>query len=258
MKIDSRFLAAGGIAACGLLVALFAAPTMAADPDALWKIVHGLCTPDEAATHNPAPCLAVDLDKGYAVLKDRNGATQLLVIPTTRVTGIESPAVLAPASPNYWQSAWQARKLVEKLAHQTIPRDDLALAVNSVDGRSQDQLHIHVDCLRPGVRDALRRGEAQIGPQWSDFDTELAGHRYRVMRLNGAELGQRNPFKLLADDPAARTDMGLETLVVAGMTFADGAPGFVLLSDRADPAANDPGSGETLLDHDCKILNPAG
>jgi CDP-diacylglycerol pyrophosphatase len=181
------------------------------------------------------------------------------VIPSTRVTGIESPALLDPAAPNYWADAWQARHDVEQFAHREIPREDLALAVNSVYGRSQDQLHIHVDCIRADVRDALDTVMDRIGPKWATLDISLAGHRYRAMRIAGEDLGDANPFKLLADgDAMARADMGVETLVVAGAVFADGSPGFILLSDRADPSTHDPASGESLMDHGCQVLRPAG
>ncbi len=80
----------------GLLsLAALAAPAHAADPSALWKIVHGRCVPDEQAHNDPAPCTAVDLAGGDAVLKDIVGATQFLLIPTQRTSGIESPAILA-------------------------------------------------------------------------------------------------------------------------------------------------------------------
>ena len=237
----------------------FALPACAADPDALWDIVGGQCAPNQQAKHDPAPCVSVDLAGGYAVLKDESGATQVLVIPTTRITGIESPALLEPASPNYWADAWQARHDVETFAHREIPREDLALAVNSIYGRSQDQLHIHVDCIRPDVRDALDTAMDRIGPKWAPLDVSLAGHRYRAMRLSGEDLADRNPFKLLADaDPMARAEMGLETLVVAGAVFEDGSPGFILLSDRFDPSMHDAASGESLLDHGCQVLRPAG
>ncbi|MGH6972693.1 MAG: CDP-diacylglycerol diphosphatase, partial [Caulobacteraceae bacterium] len=81
------------------------------------------------------------------------------------------------------------------------------------------------------------------------------GRRYMAMRLEGDDLGARNPFKLLAEgQPAARKDMGLETLVAVPTTFENGRPGFILLSDRANLAAGDYGSGEVLQDHTCKVL----
>lgn len=244
--------------AAALGVAALAAPlTACADPNVLWKIVHTECAPNEAAKGDPSPCLAVDLRAGDAVLKDRNGATQVLVIPTAKVTGIEDPAILAPAAPNYWADAWTARRYVQALAGQVIPRDKLSLAVNSMYGRSQNQLHIHVDCIRADVRDALRASLASVGPSWAPIDLGLhvTGH-YEAMRLTGEELGERNPFKLLAGgDPTARADMGLETLLVAPVSFPDGSPGFVLLADRAAPG--DAGSAEELQDHACKVLQAA-
>ena len=240
-------------------LALYALPAFAADPDALWQIVNGQCAPNQQANHDPAPCLSVDLAAGYAVLKDLNGATQVLVIPTAPVTGIESPALLDPASPNYFEDAWKARAEVEKLAHRAIPREDIALAVNSIYARSQEQLHIHVDCIRPEVRDALGAALERIGPKWARLDVALSGHRYRAMRIDGEDLDGHDPFKLLAEgDLMARADMAEQTLVVVGVDFPDGAPGFVLLSDRADISTHDPAAGEALMDHGCKVLKPMG
>jgi CDP-diacylglycerol pyrophosphatase len=246
------------LAAC---LTLFArpSPTFAADPDALWNLVGGQCAPNQQAKHDPSQCLSVDLAAGYAVLKDENGQTQVLVIPTIRITGIESPLLLGDGTPNYWADAWNARHEVEQLAHREIPREDVALAVNSVYARSQDQLHIHVDCIRPDVRDSLNTVVERIGPKWAPLDVSLAGHRYRAMRIAGEDLGDHDPFKLLAEgEPVARAEMAVETLVVAGAVFEDGSPGFIVLSDRADISSHDPAAGESLLDHDCHVLRPAG
>jgi CDP-diacylglycerol pyrophosphatase len=228
-------------------------PTVnAADPSALWHIVHDRCVPDEQQNQEPAPCTQVDVAQGYAVLKDRDGATQYLLIPTARVGGIEDQAILAPDAPNYWEDAWQARRYVEQRAGHALARDVLSLAINSTTGRTQDQLHIHIDCIRPDVRIALAQHLAEIGAQWSAFPTPLAGHHYRAMRLPGADLGSTNPFRLLAAG-VKQAEMGQHTLVLAGATFATGQPGFVLLDDRADLAAGDRASGEELQDHDCAL-----
>ena len=235
------------------LVAIAAASSARADPEVLWKIVHDQCAAGEAARGEPAPCLAVNLAHGDAVLKDRTGATQVLLIPTARVSGIESAALLAPHAPNYFWDAWQARAFVEKLAGKPIPRDDLALAVNSIDGRSQNQLHIHVDCIRADVSTALQNADIRPGAVWTPVT--LAGHPYRARRLSQSDLQRRNLFRLIAGgDAAARANMGLETLVVVGATFINGPPGFILLEDHVNPEAGDYASGEELQDHDCKVL----
>ncbi len=229
-----------------------------ADPDALWKIIHDQCVPNEEQHGQPAPCAIVDLTggeaHGFVVLKDRDGDTQYLVMPTAKITGIEDPAVLAPGATNYFADAWQQRHFTVDAAKRDLPRDDLSLAVNSVYGRSQNQLHIHIDCLAPAVRDALRRNLAAIGDSWAPFPEPLAGHRYQAMRVSGDDLANANPFTLAAQGiPGARTDMGKETLVVAGATLPDGKPGFVILADHADLATGDHGSGEELQDHSCAL-----
>jgi len=235
-------------------IVLCAPPAWAADPDVLWKIVHGKCVPDQLRHHRPAPCAKVDLAGGVArgnvVLKDLRGATQFLVIPTARVTGIESPALLARGAPNYWAPAWQARRYVFARAHRALPRDAIGLAVNSEKGRSQNQLHIHIDCVRPDVRRSLREHAAGLSPRWSRVPLRFDGHRYWAMRVGGADLHGVDPFRALARGmTGARADMGDWTLVVVGV-----APrGFVLLAGHVDPATNDDGSGEDLLDHDCAL-----
>ena len=118
------------IVAAGLIGVLACTPRAAnsADPNALWHIVHDLCVPDMKASGLPAPCTAVDMNGRYAVLKDIRGTTQLLLIPTDRVSGIESPKLLETGAPNYWQDAWSAKPLFEKRAGQQVPREDLGLA----------------------------------------------------------------------------------------------------------------------------------
>jgi CDP-diacylglycerol pyrophosphatase len=233
--------------------ALAADGVRAADPDALWKIVHERCVPAVEAGSGTGPCAAVDLDRRIAVLKDMSGATQFLLIPTDRVPGIESDALLAPDAPNYWEAAWEARHLFIERAGKPVPRDDIGLAINSMRGRSQNQLHIHIDCVSPEVKQTLTAQASRIGNDWTAVDATLAKHRYRARRLDGQNLAV-NPFMLLAQDGDAAAHMGDETLVVVGWEFADGNPGFILLADRADPATGDFGSGEELEDHACAVL----
>lgn len=246
----------GALLAATLAVCLLTPATARADPDALWKIVHDRCVVDEQEHHDPAPCSRVELDPGYAVLKDIVGARQYLVIPTARIAGIESPQLLDPGTPNYFAAAWQSRSFVEQRAGGTIARDWMSLAVNSAVARTQNQLHIHVDCLRADVHDALRSAAAAIGPVWAPLPVELVGHTYWAMSVPGADL-EADPFVLLADGLAgARTDMGLHTLVVVGAADEEGRPGFVILADRADGETG--AGGEELQDHDaCPAPVPA-
>jgi CDP-diacylglycerol pyrophosphatase len=222
--------------------------TANADPNALWDIVSNRCVPDQRQHGDPAPCALVDRDS--AVLKDLVGDRQFLLIPTAKVTGIESPELLAPDAPNYFAAAWAARSFVDGKAGYTLPRDWVSLAINSEDARTQDQLHIHVDCARLDVIDALERHVADVGPVWAPFPVQLVGHSYDAIAVDGDDLAV-NPFQLLADGiPGARADMGSQTLVVVGAYLPGGRPGFVILADHVDVALGDVAGGEALQDHD--------
>jgi CDP-diacylglycerol pyrophosphatase len=227
----------------------------AADRDALWKIVHGQCILHKAETDNPTPCAAVKLaggeEGGSAVLKDLNGKTQFLLIPTRRLTGIEDPLVGTAALPNYWRDAWAARRFVSLRAPNELPRDAIGMAINAADSRSQDQLHIHIDCLRPDVRDALLPRIEEITPKWTVLPVDLAGHVYRARWIDGAG-PETDPFILLADDARALgAPMRDETLAVIGARRRDGTEGFVLLAYRANAGGR--AHAEDLLDHSCAL-----
>src|SRR5579872_1429028 len=96
----------------GLLGLSFGAALTAAvanpltDPDSLWKIVHGNCVPLQQSRGTPGECQLVDLAGRFVVLKDLRGNTRFLLIPTDRITGIESSVLLQPDSVNYWRAAW--------------------------------------------------------------------------------------------------------------------------------------------------------
>lgn len=234
-----------------------------ADPDALWRIISERCVPDQLANRDPAPCSLVDLDTGeatgYVVLKDIVGARQFLLMPTARITGIDSPALLAPGATNYFAAAWDARSFTEAAAGGTLPRDWVSLAVNSAVSRSQDQLHIHIDCLRADVHEALRRYAGTVGDTWAAFPAPLAGHTYSAIAVAGEDLAV-DPFVLLADGiEGARANMGVNTLVVVGANDVRGGPGFIVLADRADGETGDLAGGEALQDHDsCPAALPPG
>src|SRR6202521_1035313 len=247
------------ICACAAFL-MFAADAAQRDlpPNTLWEVVHNLCVPGQSEYHDPKPCLQVDLhggiESGFAILRDPRGGTQFLLIPTTRISGIESPAVRGPNAANYFADAWEARTYIADALHQTLPRDGIARAINSAASRSQDQLHIHLSCISPDTLRALHKNEGRIGDQWALFNVPLFGHYYIAMWVTGEHLSPYNPFKLLAERlPVAARDMGNRTLVVVGLTRSDGTKGFVILADQANKRRGDMAFGEELLDHACHI-----
>jgi CDP-diacylglycerol pyrophosphatase len=253
-----RLLAAALGCVAVVAAGVLAGPALldAADPDALWNIVHGLCVPHQEIGLNPAPCAVVSLGSpqapGYAVLKDRDGQTQYLLIPTDKITGIEDTQLLKPDSEAYLVHAWAFRALDFARIGHALPDRDMSLAINSEHGRTQNQLHIHIDCVRQSVRDALARDQDSIGPELKPMSEPLAGHVYEAMAIPAPDLERTNLFRLLART-VPEGSMGRETLVVIGATLVSGQPGFDVLVDRADPAQGDVASGEQLQDHDCAL-----
>ena len=241
------------VAAALLFYVLPVLPASAAHPNALWHVVHDLCVRDRKITGLPAPCIRVNLHEGYAVVPDLRTAAQLLVVPTRRITGIEDPQLLEPGGPNYWQFAWDTRGLLAERLGDDLARDDVAMAVNAIPGRSQEQLHIHVSCIRADVADELKSAASNVGESWAPIT--LNGETWRAREVLGEDFGETDPFKLLASsDAATAATMGRQTLVVVGAQLNDRTPGFYLLTRAADPATGYSGHGEFLLDKHCRVL----
>jgi CDP-diacylglycerol pyrophosphatase len=226
-----------------------------ADPLALWRIVHDKCVVDQETGKGPSPCQSVDLSEGeaegVAILKDQRGVAQMLAIPTRRVTGVEDPQMLEPDAPKVFAAAWKARTLVNALLPRPLPRENLAVAINSKFNRTQDQLHVHVDCLAKGVADALAGYGGPLDGAWRAMTSPLNGRLYWARRLDSVDLADVRPLDLLANGvEGARADMGDWSLAAVGTTFA-GKPGFILLADRFSDGRG--GHAEDLQDHDCGI-----
>ncbi|VEB45713.1 CDP-diacylglycerol pyrophosphatase [Chromobacterium violaceum] len=145
----------------------------------------------------PGPCAEVKLQQGVAVLKDRNGPLQYLLIPTDKVSGIESPRLLGDDVPAYWRAAWQARRYLDARRGQPLPRLALSLAINSEYGRSQNQLHIHISCTDPTVRQQVDDLADGLKRRWRQLPVELKGHAYWARRVDADQNG--DPL----DDPSA-------------------------------------------------------
>jgi len=218
--------------------------------DALRMIVQTQCVVNWSQKHDPAPCERVFLAdakteaSGYAVLADRKGGAHYLLIPVQTMAGVESTELLDPDTPNYFAEAWHARDLLDRFVGHAVPRGAIGLAVNKAHARTQDQFHIHIECLRQEVSDSLRALDDRVTDTWSAVN--VAGSAYEALRITGQDLDGANPFDLLAKlKPDARNHMGDYTLVVAGAQFAAG-PGFIVLTGTGQ-------TGELLLDASCAV-----
>jgi CDP-diacylglycerol pyrophosphatase len=220
-------------------------------PYDLWRVIHYACLPS-ARLGLTFPCSSVhvgpDGTPDWAILPVSDG--HILTVPARAISGIESPDVLKPGMPNYWQAAWEARTLLRTDDNRPIERTEVALALNSAYGRSQRQLHIHTACLEKPAREALALEAPRIGESWTPMQARLEGRRYQVRQLAAADLADVDVFSLLPEAIRAKPQlMARQTLVVVGARLADGTPGFYILNDHADASYD--GHGESLLNFRC-------
>lgn len=219
--------------------------------DVLRHIVLQQCVPHQQATRLPAPCTLVNLDSGYVLLKDRNGPLQHLLMPTYRINGMESPLLLKPHTPNFFWQAWQSRDVMGKTRGTPLPDNAISLTINSRVGRTQNHFHIHISCLRKDVRARLDQEASRISSQWLAFPGGILGHPYLARRVTRAELVQRSPFLMLAEEvPQAREHMGRYGMAMVHQ--ADGS--FVLLATQRNLLTLNRASAEEIQDHQCDIL----
>lgn len=209
------------------------------DTEVLWRLVQTAeCSP------TAKPCFERNREKGYVVIKDVKGPNQLLLLPTARVAGIDDPKLWSVDAMNLFAQAWAARKWSPPL--QSSDSGKVSLALNSYVSRSQDQLHIHIDCLDQNVQALLREEWSTIGHRWKRMSRPLKGHTYFARRINSLET--ESPLRLLQNMGIKEEDMGRWTLVVAGAP--KGSSEFILLSDRSN-GKDDWAWGEELQDHSC-------
>ena len=247
-----------------LLAALLAAVTVASpasaapDPsrDVLWAALK-TCVLAKRLANRTFPCLSVDLGDGdrpgSAVLRAPGEPTHSVVMPTDTVPGLEAPVLRGPRGTAYWRAALAARPLVSDVLKGRLTPAEVGLAVNSARGRSQDQLHIHLDCLKPSVLKAVRAHGRQVRHTWSRFPVPLAGDRYYALRVPEAEAAQFNPFAALHTLPGARPDLHRTSFAALATPPGDPEPGYILLAYRAPSA-----SAEDVMDHSCTVAASRG
>lgn len=223
--------------------------------DALRQVVQNQCLQNWRQHHDPAPCERVWLSSpqpdspGYALLEDRKGGAHYLLVPLHTFSGTESGELLDPDLPNYFAEAWNARDLLDTYVGHAVPRTDVGLALNTARARDQDQFHIHIECLRPEVLDALHAAAAHITGKWSPVT--VIGSTYQAMRIADPSLEATRPFQLVAQvSPDARHHLENYTVLITGMQYPDGA-GFVILTSTGPTA-------ELLLDPGCTVAGGGG
>ena len=218
--------------------------------DALWQIVSQQCVPNQQQNDDPSPCIKVDLTERYVLFKDSKGPDHDLVMPTDRVSGIESPILQAEQTPPYFSQAWNNRDHLSTEVGKPLKDQWVSLAINSKYGRSQNQLHIHVACLRQDVYSALGERAQYIGQNWQPLPGKLAGHQYLARKLAGTDLTKENPFHLLQSYVAEQgDDIGNYGLALT----VDQQGEMILLATRLSLMKFNLGSAGEIQDYRCAV-----
>ncbi len=250
-----RLLAATVLAAC-LHASLFAVSGQAhasqpaasaaacvvdGPPNSLWSLAR-CCARDLSS--DPY-CRYYSKNDRFIVLRDNSRAkpNAYLIIPTTKVTGIEDRQIFAQPVADLWAHGWQQAQIYLKK-----PAADTGLAINSGYGRSQDQLHIHISCVRRNVAQALAEDDREIGGDPAKPVAIALGpqnHIYRVIKV--MSLTAESPFDLAAAMSGAKADMVEQSIAVIGSK----TPGVYYVLNTKHEGAN-PGAAEELLEQACR------
>lgn len=220
------------------------------NPDVLWQIVSQQCMPNQQQNNDPDPCLKVDLTEGYVLFKDGKGPYHDLVMPTDKVSGIESPVLQTGSVPSYFQQAWDNRGHISSEAGKPLKDPLLSLAINSKYGRSQNQLHIHIACLREDVYKILDEQADNIAQRWQPLAEKLLGHQYLARKLAGSDLTKEEPFHLLQQYVAEQND----SMANYGLALAVSGKGeMLLLANRLKLTDLNLGSAGEIQDYQCAV-----
>ena len=208
-------------------------------PDTLWALAQ--CC--ERSLAGDVGCRVYDKTNGYVIIKDNSARKprSYLIIPTSRVTGIEDRLVDRPPVVDFWQYGW-----AQSRTYPGYPEIDTGMAINSEQGRTQNQLHIHISCVRPEVRTALEQAAIDFFPAKPAL-LRLPPHDnlYRALKVTSLG-GAQSPFLVFQTDPEVREHMGDQSIAVV----ASSLPGqFFVVDNRSD--AGRPGHAEELLDQTC-------
>ena len=232
-------LTASRIVALVCIGATFAFAAQAAITDAsrgaLWKVVQA-CLISHRLTGAAFPCLEVNVssgnDRGYVILRPPFSSSDLILSPTRRIVGVEDPSLEALDAPNYFEDAWNARKFLEDASSQPLKRDGVVLAVNSRQSRTQDQLHIHIGCLKSSARRTIQAfAPALPTDRWVPLGRPFHGLEFWGRLFLEDDLAGVNPFRLAAEGwPNSSVDRSQLTIAVAGVQLPYRREGFVLLA----------------------------
>ena len=143
--------------------------------------------------------------------------------------------------------------MVGKALGKSLPDDMLGLAINARASRSQDQLHIHLDCISEAARAFVHGSAGAIGTTWSAL--RYQGKPVRAVLIPSPPAPMDfNAFDVVRNgldlSPEAVADRGVFVTYVAG---SEGKSGFVVVDEPVDRQAGSNGHASDFLDRRCRL-----
>ncbi|MFN6559896.1 MAG: CDP-diacylglycerol diphosphatase [Nostoc sp. ChiSLP01] len=219
------------------------------DRNFLWQKVQQCVANQQGQPPKPDPCLYVDLNNRYVVANGSN-PVEYLLLPTDKIEGIEDPNISQSNSIPYWQYAWEeARKYVPSKKPQVQYRNQYGLAINSKQARNQDQLHIHLSCIKQSVSIQLETNDNTIpNRNFNNFILTLENNQYNIIKLDNDSLtNNNNPFYLVNSSLGSSQKMADQSIAVVGRRRG----GYYILKTESDASKGYNAAAEKLLDEDC-------
>lgn len=238
--------------AAGLMLAAVLAVILALWPGlkrrALWAVVN-MCVANHRITGSAWPCLTREATPGgreIVVLQAPLEPGHILVVPTQRIAGLESPELAGEPGIDYLEAAWRLRDRAAAHVGGGGGWSDFGVAINGPWQRTQKQLHVHVECLFPRAAVALASMRTIPAGPWVALD----GYRRTFVRrwphadLKGLDFRRDlyDAMPLPADRDESRINLG-----AAGIVGPGGQHEFLLLYSTGR-------SLEYLLDRHCGLL----
>ncbi len=245
---------------CRLMILAGMALTLAgcARSDALWAVTDNLCMVNYQYTGHPSPCQQVYIPKGkqqgFTLIQNPRYPYHFILVPTIPMSGIESPLLSVRNRPDYFGYAWLMRYQLTSVYGRPVPEDRLGMAINSAWGRSQNQLHIHLTCLREDVYRQLKAERPYIQDAWHPLPDKLLTHTYYARRVLQPTAMGIYPIASVASHFRLSPPMLAEYGIALVPTTFWGEKGFILLATRRGWDKGNRASVESLLDKECRIL----
>ena len=204
----------------------------------LWEQVYDRCI----GTPHPDPGYCVLVKPSYVVVANppqSNKPNRLVFVPTDPIPGIEAFAQRAPGLlESYLREAWNVRPQFLARSKSQQPLANVGLAINSALDRGMCHLHIHIDCVRARVRNALM-GQS-VGSRWVEL-TRLPA--FVAKRFDESRFKEMSREVIQAGGPN-------ETLASQTLVFVPApAHGVYVLRSHHGPGGS--GAGEELLEARC-------